>query len=155
MLKKSITFKDFNGSEITEDFYFHLNTAEIMKWLTTSGNYTLDKLLERLIEERNGKKIMNIFEDLISMSYGKPSLDGRKFIKNDELREDFLQTEAYSQLFMELVTDAKKAADFINAIIPKDLSDEVSKIMKDNPEGIPAELRDYTSNSQGSATPLA
>lgn len=155
MLKKSITFKDFNGSEITEDFYFHLNTAEIMKWLTTSGNYTLDKLLERLIEERNGKKIMNIFEDLISMSYGKPSLDGRKFVKNDELREDFLQTEAYSQLFMELVTDAKKAADFINAIIPKDLSDEVSKIMEENPEGIPDELRDYASNSQGSTTPLA
>lgn len=144
MLVKSITFEDFDGNKRTEDHYFHLSKAEVIKWLTTSGDYTLDKVLERLSMERNGKKIMEIFEDLIRLSYGKKSLDGRKFEKTDEIWNDFYQTEAYSVLFTELVTDARKAAAFVNGIIPKDLADEVEKIIKDNPEGIPDVLKDYT-----------
>lgn len=143
MYKKTITFDDYNGEKITEDFYFNLNKAEVIKWLTTSGSYTLDKVLERLSKERNGKKIMEIFEDLIKMSYGEKSLDGRKFEKNEEIWNNFYQTEAYSVLFTELVTDAQKAADFVNKIIPKDLADEVEKIIKENPAGIPAEMKDY------------
>lgn len=143
MLKKTITYEDFDGTQRTEDHYFHLSKAEILKWLTTTGDYTLDKVLERLSSERNGKKIMEIFDDLLRMSYGKKSLDGRKFEKSDEIWKDFADTEAYSVLFTELVTDAKKAAEFMNGIIPKDLSDEVSKIMKDHPEGIPSEIADY------------
>lgn len=144
MLKKSITFEDYDGNERTEDHYFNLNKAETIKWLTTSGDYTLDKVLQRLATERNGKKVMEIFEELIRLSYGRKSLDGRKFEKSDEIWNNFYQTEAYSVLFTELVTDAKKAADFVNRIIPKDLSDEIEKIVKDHPEGIPDELRDYT-----------
>lgn len=144
MLKKSITFEDYDGNERIEDHYFNLNKAETIKWLTTSGDYTLDKVLQRLATERNGKKVMEIFEELIRLSYGRKSLDGRKFEKSDEIWNDFYQTEAYSVLFTELVTDAKKAADFVNRIIPKDLSDEIEKIVKDHPEGIPDELRDYT-----------
>lgn len=144
MLKKTITYEDYDGVKRTEDFYFNLNKAEVIKWMTTSGDYTLDKVLERLSKERNGKKIMEIFEDLIHLSYGRKSIDGRKFEKTEEIWNDFYQTEGYSVLFTELVTDAKKAADFVNRIIPKDLADEVEKIIKENPDGIPAELRDYT-----------
>ncbi len=143
MLKKTIKFTDYEGLERTEEHFFNLNKAEVIKWLTTSGDYTLDKLLQRLSKERNGRKIMEIFEDLIKMSYGRKSLDGRKFEKNEEIWNDFYQTEAYSKLFSECVTDAKKAADFVNGIIPKDLADEVAKIIKDNPDGIPDELKDY------------
>lgn len=143
MLKRSITFEDYDGNQRTEDHYFNLNKSEIIKWLTTNGDYTLDKLLGRLYTERNGKKIMDIFESLIKMSYGRKSLDGRKFEKNDEIWNDFFQTEAYSVLFTELVSDAKKAAEFVNKIIPKDLSDEVDKIIKNHPEGIPDTLKDY------------
>lgn len=143
MLKRTIQFTDFDGNVRTEDHYFNLNKAEIIKWLTTSGDYTLDKLLDRLSKERNGKKIMEIFEDLIHMSYGRKSLDGRKFEKTDEIWNDFYQTDAYSILFTELVTDAKKAASFVNQIIPKDLASEVEKIMKENPNGIPDELKEY------------
>lgn len=143
MLKKTITYTDFNGNERTEDFYFNLNKSEVIKWLTTNGDYTLDKLLERLSKERNGKKIMEIFEGLIHTSYGRKSLDGRKFEKNDAIWKDFYETEAYSVLFTDLVTDAKKAADFVNQIIPKELSEEISKIVAANPNGIPAELKDY------------
>lgn len=144
MLKRTIEFTDYNDQKRTEEHYFYLNKAEVIKWLTTSGDYTLDKVLERLSNERNGKKIMEIFEDLIHRSYGKKSLDGRKFEKSDDIWNDFYQTEAYSVLFTELATDAKKAAEFVNAIIPKDLADEVEKIIRENPDGIPAEIKDYT-----------
>ena len=146
MYKKTITFKDYNDQKLTEDFYFNLNRAEVIKWLTTSGDYTLDKVLERLSKERNGKKIMEIFEDLIHLSYGRKSLDGRRFEKSEEIWADFYQTEAYSVLFTELVTDAKAAANFVNKIIPNDLAEEVEKIIKDHPEGIPDELKDYSDN---------
>lgn len=143
MYKKTFEFTDFNGNVRKEDHYFHLNKAEIIKWLTTSGDYTLDKVLERLSTERNGKKIMDIFEDLIHRSYGRKSLDGRRFEKSEEIWEDFYQTEAYSVLFTELVTDAGKAAEFVNQIIPKDMANEILKVIQENPEGIPDELKDY------------
>ena len=137
MLKKTIEFEDYDGHMRKEDHYFNLNKAEVIKWLTTAGDYTLDKVLDRLSTERNGKKIMEIFEGLIHLSYGKKSLDGRKFEKTDEIWNDFYQTEAYSVLFTELVTDARKAAEFVNRIIPKSLSDEVEKIIKENPQALP------------------
>lgn len=143
MLVKEIVFVDYDGNERKERHYFNLNKAEVIKWLTTTGDYTLDKVLERVASERNGKKIMETFEDLIHLSYGKKSLDGRRFEKSEEIWNDFYQTEAYSVLFMELVTNAKAAADFINKIIPKDLANEVNKIIKDHPEEIPDTLKDY------------
>lgn len=147
MYAKVIKFEDFNGVKREEEHFFNLNKAEVIKWLTTSGDYTLDKVLERLSKERNGKKIMEIFEEMIKMSYGKPSLDGRKFEKTDDIWNDFYQSDAYSELFTELVTDAAKAADFVNKIIPKDLAEEVAKIIKENPDGIPEELKDYTGST--------
>lgn len=143
MLKKTITFEDFDGNERTEDFYFHLKQSDVIKLLTTSGDYTLDKVLTRLSTERNGKKIMDIIENIIKISYGKKSIDGRKFEQTDEIWNDFYQTEAYSILFTELVTDAKAASDFVNGIIPKKLADSIEDILKNNPEGIPDEMRDY------------
>ena len=144
MYRKVIAFEDYNGNPLEEDFYFNLNKSEVIKWLTTTGDYTLDKVLERLAKERNGKKIMEIFEDLIHLSYGRKSLDGRKFEKNEEIWNDFYQTEAYSVLFTELVTDAQKAADFVNKIIPNDIAKEAEQIIKDNPDGIPDVFKDYT-----------
>lgn len=143
MLAKKIEFVDYDGNKRTETHYFHLNKAELTLWLTTAGDYTLDKVLERLYKERNGKKIMEIFEDLLRKSYGRKSLDGRKFEKSEEIWNDFHDTEAYSNLFMELVTDAKKAAEFVNGVIPDDITDEVSEIIKNNPDAIPDELKDY------------
>lgn len=141
MLKRTIEYEDYDGNIRKEDFYFNLNKAEVIKWITTTGDYTLDKVLNRLSTERNGKKIMDIFEGLIHLSYGRKSLDGRKFEKSDEIWNDFYQTEAYSALFTELVTDAKKAAEFVNQIIPQSLSNEVEKIIKEHPEQIPEQFR--------------
>lgn len=151
MINKKITYTDYFGNERTEEFMFHLTQAEVIKWLTTTGDYTLDKVLERLSNERNGKKVMEIFEDLIHRSYGKTSLDGRKFEKSEEIWKDFYETEAYSVLFTELVTDARNAAEFVNGIIPKKMATEIEKIVKENPNGIPDAMKDYI---QGPATPV-
>lgn len=143
MLTKTITYEDFNGNERTEEFHFNLTKAETIEWLTTNGDYTLDKLILRLSEKRNGKEVLAIFKDLIYRSYGEKSLDGRKFIKTEEVKSNFMDTEAYSVLFTELTTDGTKAAEFINAILPKDFTEEINKILKENPDGIPDEMKDY------------
>lgn len=143
MYKWHCDYPDFDGNLRSEDFYFNLTKAEVIEWLTTNGDYTLDKVLLRLGQERNAKEIMSLFKDLIYRSYGVKSLDGRRFVKSEEVKQDFMETEAFSILFTELVTDATKAANFINQIIPADLSEEALKIMKENPEGIPDELKDY------------
>lgn len=148
MLKRVIEYKDFAGNERKEEHYFHLNKAEVIKWLTTTGDYTLDKVVLRLSSERNGKKIIDIFDNLLEISYGKPSLDNRKFEKSEEIWKNFRDTEAYSIIFTELVTDAKKAADFIQAIIPEDLANEIIKIMEQYPDGIPDEIKDYHFNNK-------
>lgn len=134
MYKRTITFEDYDGNTRTEEHYFNLNKAEIIRWLTTGGDYTLDKKLERLTQERNGKEIMNLFEEMIHLSYGRKSLDGRRFEKSPEIWANFYETEAYSELFTELVTDAKAASDFLSGVIPKSLSEEVDKMIQNDPD---------------------
>jgi hypothetical protein len=118
MIKKTITYTDYDGNDRTEDFYFNLTKAEVMEMeMMTDGG--LQKMIEKIIQTSDTKKIIEIFKGIILKSYGEKSPDGRRFIKNDELRDAFSQTEAYSQLFMELATDAKAATDFINGVIPQ------------------------------------
>lgn len=126
MLKKTIKYTDYNGVERTEDFYFNLNKAEIMEMqLTTVGG--LDAYLKKIVSAQDMPTLMRIFKDLVLKSYGVKSDDGRRFIKNDQLREEFEQTEAYSILYMELSTDAEAAAAFVNGIIPADVAKQLPK----------------------------
>lgn len=146
MYKRTVTYTDYMDNERKEDFYFHLNKAEIIQWLICNGGITLDQQLRRLYETSRGKDIMDIFEDLLCRSYGKKSVDGRRFDKSDELWKDFRATEAYSIIFTDLVTDAKKAAAFLNSIVPKSMAGEINQIMEDNKGNIPDELLDYMSS---------
>ena len=127
MIKKTMTYTDYDGVQRTEDFYFNLTKAEVaeMQMSTVGG---LDKMINQIISEQDGKRIIELFKDLVLRSYGKKSPDGRRFIKNQELRDDFAQTEAYSDLFMELATDADAASAFVNGIVPNmdDLAAKVS-----------------------------
>ena len=117
MLKKTIAYKDFDGNERKEDFYFNLTKAEVAEMeLSTEGG--LAKTLEKIVANQDSKKIIETFKDLILRSYGEKSPDGKRFIKNQEIRDGFMQTEAYSELFMELATDAEMATAFVNGIIP-------------------------------------
>lgn len=125
MLKKTITYTDYNGSERTEDFYFNLNKAEIteMEMSTTGG---LAELIQRIVAAQDVPAIIKIFKDLILKAYGVKSADGRRFEKSEKLSTEFAQTEAYSILFMELATDADAAAKFINGIVPADVAKGVA-----------------------------
>jgi len=115
MLKKTITYEDYNGISRTEDFYFNLTEAEAMEMeLSTDGGFT--EQIERIINAKDIKQIIAVFKDFILKAYGEKSPDGRRFIKNQEVRDAFSQTEAYSKLFMELSTDSEAAAAFVNGV---------------------------------------
>lgn len=117
MLKKTITYTDYNGSERTEDFYFNLTKAEVMEMeLSTAGG--LAEQITRIVNAKDAPAIIAIFKDLVLRAYGEKSADGKRFIKSEEIKTGFSQTEAYSQLFMELATDADAAAAFVNGIVP-------------------------------------
>ena len=117
MLKKTITYTDYDGNTRTEDFYFNLSKAEIAEMqLGVEGG--LDKYIEKIVSTQDVKKVMEIFKELILKAYGEKSPDGRRFIKTKENREAFSQTEAYSELFVELACDSEAASNFINGIVP-------------------------------------
>lgn len=121
MLKKTITYTDYNETERTEDFYFNLSKAEVMEMeLSTTGG--LAEMIKRIVATQDQPAIIKIFKDLILKAYGVKSPDGKRFIKSQELCDEFSQTEAYSILFMELATDDKKAAEFVNGIVPADIA---------------------------------
>lgn len=122
MLKKTITYTDYNDNERTEDFYFNLSKAEITEMeLSTTGG--LAEMIQKIVNTQDGPKLVKIFKDLVLAAYGEKSPDGKRFIKSEELREAFSQTEAYSELFMELATNAEEASTFINGIMPKNFDE--------------------------------
>ncbi len=127
MLKKTITYTDFNGDKRTEDFYFNLTKAELTE-LELGKNGGLTGYIEKITNAQSGPEIIKLFKEIILMSYGEKDPEGKRFIKNDALREAFLQTEAYSELFMELASDDTAAAAFINGIVPADLSEKSASL---------------------------
>lgn len=136
MLKKTITYQDHNGETVSEDFFFHLSKAELVE-LELSHQGGLSAALQRIIEAEDGKGIIAEFKKIILGAYGKRSEDGRRFIKNQEIREEFESSEAYSALFMELVTNTDSAVEFVNGVIPTGMLEEAARIA-DNPPVIAA-----------------
>jgi hypothetical protein len=129
MIKKTITYPDFNGNERTEDFYFNLTKAEITKMeLSIKGG--LAEMIQRIVAAQDTPAIIEVFEDLIKRSYGVKTPDGRGFVKKTEDLEAFMATEAYSQLFMELATDADAAAKFVNGVVPADMAKQATEAAK-------------------------
>lgn len=117
MIKKTIKYQDYEGVEREEDFYFNLTKAEIAEWeMSVTGGFA--KQVQKIISEGDASKLIPIFKEMILKSYGVKSPDGKRFIKSEELATEFSQTEAYSELFMSLATDADAAAEFVNGITP-------------------------------------
>lgn len=124
MLKKTITYTDFDGNERTEDFYFNLSKSElILLETTTPGGYVT--MLQRIIDSKDNIELMNIFTDLIKKSYGVKSDDGKHFVKNEKYLDEFLSSAAFDQMFTEFFTTEDAAAEFAKGIIPKQLVREV------------------------------
>lgn len=125
MIKWNIEFEDYNGQKIKEDFYFNLNKAELTEMqFRVNGAYS--NFIERIMNERDVKKLGEEFKNLILNSYGVKSDDGRLFRKSQQLRDDFEQSAAYSVLFMELISDADKASKFVRGILPSDLQESAN-----------------------------
>lgn len=130
MLKKIIKYTDYNGVKREEPFHFNLTKAEIMEMeMSTVGGFA--EMIEKIVAAQDTPTLIKVFKDLILKAYGEKSADGRGFIKIDDegrpLSRKFEQTEAYSELFMELATDAEAATAFINGIVPVDVAKEASK----------------------------
>ena len=131
MLKKTMTTVDFGGTERTEDYYFNLTKAEIMEMeLNTEGGFV--EMIKRITEAKSQLELAQLFKKIICKSYGVLSPDGRKFIKNQDVLDDFMATQAFSDLYIDLLTDGgKKAAEFFEAVMPAD--------MQENPSAAPAQ----------------
>lgn len=134
MLKHTITYKDYDGNERTEDLYFNLSKAELTELeLSEVGGY--DKFLERIVAAQDSKQIYSIFKEIVLSAYGEKSLDGKHFIKKKtvdgnvvRLRDEFEQTEAFSEFMMYLLEDENAAADFANKVVPAEISEGANNI---------------------------
>ena len=126
MYTRVINYEDYDGNQRTLEAHFNLNKAELLE-LQVSWDGGLEKVLHKIIEEKDQKRMIEMFKMIILKSYGKKSLDGNRFEKSEAITEEFTQTEAYPELFMLLATDDKAAAEFINGIMPKKLIDEAKQ----------------------------
>lgn len=139
MITETIKYTDYNGVEREEKFLFNLSKAELMEMeMGTTGGLT--EMIQKIVETQDAPSIIKIFKELILKAYGEKSADGKRFIKvNDQgvpLSIGFSQTEAYSQLFMKLATDADAAAKFVRGIVPGDLDTSDVKL----PESLQKQL---------------
>ena len=125
MIKKTITYTDYNDVERTENFYFNLSKAEVLE-MEMGREGGMAEAIQKIVDAKDAPAIIRVFKDLVLKAYGVKSDDGRRFIKSKELSEAFSQTEAYSQIFMELATDADAAAKFVNGIVPADLAQKTA-----------------------------
>jgi len=126
MIKKTITYTDYDGLQRTEEFRFHLTEAEMFELeIATPGGYT--NLIKKIMDTKDTAGMVKLYKELILKTYGEKSPDGKRFMKSPEISKAFEETPAYNELFMELVQDAKKFADFITGVMPDNLRQEVLK----------------------------
>lgn len=118
MLKKTITYTDYDGNERTEDFYFNLSKVELVE-MQLSEEGGLETYIKNIVDTKDVKRLVEIFKTLVLKAYGKRSEDGRRFYKDEQATKEFSQTAAFSEIFMELATNENRAVDFVNGIIPK------------------------------------
>lgn len=124
MLKETRTYTDYDGVERTEDFYFNLSKAELAE-MELSEEGGLEQSIQKIINAKDNKKIVETFKDILLKSYGEKSPDGRRFIKSAELSKAFSETPVYSDMFIRLATDEEYATKFINGIMPTDLEKDL------------------------------
>lgn len=136
MIAKTVKYQDYNGNDCEDKFYFNLTKAELTEMeLGIEGG--LAEHIKNVVDANNGEEIINVFKKLILKSYGVKSEDGKRFRKTNDngvpLSIEFSETPAYSALFMELATDDKSAAEFVNGIVPSDLADAAkAEVAKEN-----------------------
>jgi len=139
MLKRNITYEDFDGNKVTEQFYFNISKSELVE-MEYSYKDGFGETLQRIVKSENKGELLNIFKTLVLNAYGEKSEDGKRFIKSQELRDQFVQSLAYDALFMELATDDGAAAEFVTGVLPKDLANEMAVQTSPVPTQLPAHI---------------
>lgn len=126
MLKKTITYEDFNGEKTTETFYFNLSKPELLE-LEVSYPNGIEGALKEMLANNDQAALLAFFKKIILLAFGQKSADGKRFIKSEQLTEEFTQTNAYAQLYMDLLGDSDAAANFLNGVVPSDLAEAMKK----------------------------
>ena len=127
MIKRTVTYEDYNGEKRTETFYFHFTEAEILDMeMSTEGGFA--ERIQRIIDAKDQSALMKLIKKFVIDAYGVKSDDGKRFIKNDEVKAAFLECPAYSDIFMDMVTDDKLAAEFVNGVVPKNMKNRFAEI---------------------------
>ena len=127
MIKKTVTYTDYNGEQRTETFYFHYTEAEILDMEMSEEGSFADRI-QRIIDAKDKTALMKLIKKFVIDAYGVKSEDGKRFMKNDELKTAFLECPAYSDIFMEMVTNDEIAAEFVNGVIPSTMKERVAKL---------------------------
>ena len=138
MLKKTITYTDYDGMERTEDFWFNLSKTELTKLDAELTGGVLG-VLRKIIAKKDRKALVDFIETLILRSYGEKTLDGKRFVKTPEMAEEFMQTPAYDELFMSILSDTDSQTSFINGVIPQSMAKEIEQTDKKQVENALAE----------------
>lgn len=138
MLKKTITYTDYDGMERTEDFWFNLSKTELTKLDAELPGGVLG-VLRKIIDKKDRKALVDFIETLILRSYGEKTLDGKRFVKTPEMAEEFMQTPAYDELFMIILSDTDSQTSFINGVIPQSMAKEIEQTDKKQVENALAE----------------
>lgn len=135
MLKKTITYEDFDGLERTEDFYFNLTKTELTEMnLSKQGGYA--QYLKDIVNAKDGPTLAKLFKELLLMAVGQKSEDGRYFLKNDTIRQNFECSAAYDVIYSEIISNEDAAVEFFTKMLPASLQDEVAKQLKENKDEI-------------------
>ena len=128
MIKKTITYKDYNGIERTESFYFHFNEAEILDMeMSVEGGFA--ERVQKIIDAKEQTQLLKVIKKFVIDAYGVKDPEGRRFIKSDDVKNAFLECPAYSAIFMELVTNDEVAAEFVNGVIPEGMKEKFAEIV--------------------------
>lgn len=148
MLKKTITYEDWNGETRTEDFYFNLTRTELVEMeVGLIPGKSLTETLQTLITDNDMGTIVKTIKDIVLRAYGEKSSDGKRFVKNQDVRDSFEQNPAYDILYMELATDSEKAADFLNGIMPSSVRENLGE---DSKQVLLAKMKEFEESKQRS-----
>lgn len=128
MIKKTVTYKDLNGKERTETFYFHYFESEIMD-MEMSEEGGLAERIQRIIDAKDQASLLKVIKKFVVDAYGIKSDDGRRFIKSQEVKDAFVECPAYSKIYMELLTNDELAAEFVNKVVPEDMAEQLAALV--------------------------
>ena len=128
MIKKTLTYVDFNGQERTETFHFHFSETELLD-METSVDGGFSERVQRIVDAKDQGELLKILQKFVKDAYGVKSDDGRRFVKNEDVLAAFVESPAYPKIFMELLGDDKAAAEFVNGVVPADFKDRLEAMM--------------------------